>query len=356
MSMQKYMKEALILAKKGRDFVYPNPMVGCIIVKDDKVIGKGWHKVFGGDHAEINALKDAGKKAKGADLYVTLEPCNSYGKRPPCTKAIIDAGIKKVVFAVKDPNVSGSKKVFKSHGIEVASGILEKEAKLLIDKYLKHLKEKSRVTVKAAMTLDGKIATKDYDSKWITSQRSRELVHKIRAEYDAILVGYNTALKDNPFLSSHSKGKNPIRVIIDPKLKLPKKYNIFDTSIAATVIIYDESIKKIPSHLKKEGIIPAPINISKAKKDFGIIIKKLNDMSLKSILIEGGGNIISSALFSKCVDDICFFIAPKIIGGKNAVTVVEGEGVSKISQGLNLENIKCSVIGQDLMIKAKLKK
>ncbi len=205
MNGNKYMQIALDLAKKGNGRVCTNPLVGCVIVKDNKIVGKGWHQCFGGNHAEVNALIDAGKNAKSADLYVTLEPCNSYGKRSPCTLAIIKAGIKRVYYAVPDSNVSGGREILKRNNIEIHEGLLKKQSEILIRDYLKHLKSKPKVSIKAAMTLDGKIATCEYDSKWITSEKSRNFAHKMRARYDAVLVGMNTALKDNPFLTTHSK-------------------------------------------------------------------------------------------------------------------------------------------------------
>jgi diaminohydroxyphosphoribosylaminopyrimidine deaminase/5-amino-6-(5-phosphoribosylamino)uracil reductase len=354
---KRYMRTAIELAKYGKGKVYPNPLVGCVIVKDNKVIGKGWHKYFGGKHAEINALEDAGKNAKGADLYVTLEPCNSYGKRPPCTHAIIKAGIKRVFFSLHDKNVSNAKKLLKKNGIEVFSGLLKKESKILVKDYLNFLHAKPNVTVKAAMTLDGKIATYDYDSKWITSEKSRRLVHKMRSQYDAVLVGFKTALKDNPFLTSHSKKlKNPVRIVVDANLKLPKHYHLFDCSVP-TVVIYDSKIKSIPKHLSdKENIILTQIDINAAKKDFNLIIKKLNSLSLKRILIEGGSEIIASILFSKSVDDICLFVAPKIVGGRNAVSLVGGSGVDKVSKALNVRDIKIKKIGSDFLIKGRIRK
>ncbi len=350
---KKYMKTAIALAKNGEGRVYPNPMVGCVIVKNDKIAGRGWHKFFGAKHAEADALEDAGRKARGADLYVTLEPCNSHGKRPPCTKAIIEAGIKRVFVAAKDPGVSKSREVLEKNGVAVHYGILKKEAQYLIKDYLRHLKTKPQVTVKAAMTLDGKIATSKYDSKWITSEKSRSFTHALRSRYDAVLVGANTALKDNPYLTAHAKGKNPVRIVIDSKLKLPPKAHLLD-GFVPTVVIYDEKTA-IPKHFKKEYVVLAPVNIAKAKKDFKVIIGKLDDLSLKKILIEGGGNVISSALFSGVVDDICVFIAPKIIGGSNAVSVVGGKGVEKISDALKVKDMKVKKIGADLLVTGKIR-
>lgn len=353
---KKYMCMAINLAKKGKGKVYTNPLVGCVIVKDNKVVGRGWHKYFGGKHAEINALDNASKNSKNADLYVTLEPCNSYGKQPPCTLAIIKAGIKRVFFALHDKNVSGAKELLERNGIEVYEGMLKEESKVLVKEYLKFLQAKPTVTAKVAMTLDGKIATHDCDSKWITSEKSRSLVHNMRSQYDAVLVGFNTALKDNPFLTSHSKKlKNPIRVVIDSKLKLPKYYHLFDGTIP-TIVVYDSNINNTPKYLlDKEGIILASVDMNAAKKDFNVIIRELNSLSVKKILIEGGSEIISSALFSNAVDDIFFFIAPKISGGKNAVPVVGGVGVKKISESIKVKNMKVKKIGNDLLITGNLK-
>jgi diaminohydroxyphosphoribosylaminopyrimidine deaminase/5-amino-6-(5-phosphoribosylamino)uracil reductase len=351
------MQLAIGLAKKGNGKVYTNPLVGCVIVNDNKIVGKGWHRYFGGNHAEVNALIDAGKNAKDADLYVTLEPCNNYGKKPPCTLAIIKSGVKRVYYASSDSNVSGSREILEKHGIEVYGGLLEKQAIVLINGYLKHLKSKPKVSIKAAMTLDGKIATYDYDSKWITSEKSRAFVHnKMRAQYDAVLVGTNTALKDNPFLTTYSKNlKTPVRVVIDLKLKIPKSHNLFDASVP-TIVFYDSKIAKIPKYLHKEEIIPVSVDINAVKKDFNVIIKILNSLSLKRILIEGGSEIIASALFSNAVDDVYFFIAPKIIGGKTAISVVGGTGVKKISESLNIKNMKVKKIGQDLLVTGNVHK
>ncbi|MDR1401089.1 MAG: bifunctional diaminohydroxyphosphoribosylaminopyrimidine deaminase/5-amino-6-(5-phosphoribosylamino)uracil reductase RibD [Endomicrobium sp.] len=347
---RRYMEVAIGLANKGKGEVYTNPLVGCVIVKDDKIVGKGWHQYFGGNHAEINALIDAGKNAKGADLYVTLEPCDSYGKKPPCSIAIIKAGIKNVYYAMSDSNVSCGKKVLKKNGVGVFGGLLKEQAKVLIKDYLKYLKSKPKISIKVAMSLDGKIATCKYDSKWITSEKSRAFAHKMRSRYDAILVGTNTALKDNPFLNTHSKTlKSPVRVVIDSKLELPETCHLFDATIP-TIIIYDSNVVAIPSYLNKKGIILAPVNINMAKKNFATITKKLNSLSIKRILIEGGGEVIASALFSNMVDDIYFFIAPKIIGGKFAVSSVGGRGVEKICKSLPVKNMKVRKIGSDLLI------
>jgi diaminohydroxyphosphoribosylaminopyrimidine deaminase/5-amino-6-(5-phosphoribosylamino)uracil reductase len=351
----KFMKEAVSLALKGKNMVYPNPMVGALIVKDNKVIGRGWHRCFGSNHAEVNAISDAGKDLKGADLYVTLEPCNTYGKRPPCSKAIIETGIKRVFYGSADPLVKGgSAKLLESKGIEVNGGICSKETDKLIKDYLLHLKVKPKVSIKAAMTLDGKIASKDYDSKWITSQKSRDFVHSLRTKYDAVLIGSNTAIVDNPHLTSHKKGKNPIRVAILSKLNLNKNAYLLNDE-APSIIFYNEEIKSIPIYYFRENVLLAPINIKELKKDFSLVINKLKTFGIRTILIEGGSEIIASALFAKAVDDLYLFIAPKIIGGKNAVSVVGGAGFSKIQDALSVKELKVQKIDKDLLITGKLK-
>jgi diaminohydroxyphosphoribosylaminopyrimidine deaminase/5-amino-6-(5-phosphoribosylamino)uracil reductase len=348
------MQLAIKLAKRGEGKVYTNPLVGCVIVKNSRVVGKGWHKCFGGNHAEVNAIIDAGGNAYGSDMYVTLEPCNSYGKRPPCTLAIIKSGVKRVYYAIPDSNVSGSKEMLERYGVEVYSGILKKQAKELLKDYLKYLRSKPKVSVKAAMTLDGKIATCEYDSKWITSEKSRNFVHKMRAKYDAVLVGTMTAIKDNPYLDAHSKKlKSPLRVVIDSKLKVPESHHLFDASVP-TIVIYDLSISDIPEYLNREGIILVPVDIALAKRKFSVIIEKLKSLSIRRVLIEGGSEVIASALFSKTVNDIYFFIAPKIVGGKNAVPVVGGMGVKKILNSLIVKHMKARKIGRDLLITGTL--
>ncbi|MDR0977743.1 MAG: bifunctional diaminohydroxyphosphoribosylaminopyrimidine deaminase/5-amino-6-(5-phosphoribosylamino)uracil reductase RibD [Endomicrobium sp.] len=352
---EKYMNMAIELAKQAKGKVYTNPLVGCVIVKNNEVVGKGWHKYFGGNHAEVEALNDAGEDAKGADVYVTLEPCNSYGKRPPCTLALVKAGIKRVFFSLEDANVSGSREILEKNGIEVYSGLLQKESKILLQDYFKFLRTKPIVSVKAGISLDGKIATYTHDSKWITSDKSRNLVHKIRSTYDAVLIGSNTALIDNPVLTSHSKNlKNPVRVVIDSNLKIPQDYNLFDGTVP-TVIVYDSKIKDIPSHLSNgKWIILAPVDMKAAKEDFSVIIKKLNSLSLKRILIEGGSEIISSALFSNTVYDIYLFVAPKIVGGQDAISVVGGSGVKKISDALDVKKVKIKKVGNDFLITGRI--
>jgi diaminohydroxyphosphoribosylaminopyrimidine deaminase/5-amino-6-(5-phosphoribosylamino)uracil reductase len=243
----KLMDFAFNLAEKGGHNTFPNPNVGALIYKNGKIIGKGYHKFFGDFHAEIHALNQAGENAKDAAMFVTLEPCSHFGKTPPCVDAIIKAGIKKVYIGMKDPNplVSGKGiEILRQNNIEVEVGILETKAKRFYEEYSKRFAKKdSYVVLKYAMTLDGKIATSTGDSKWISSEKSRNWVHKLRSKFDGILVGVNTIIRDNPDLTSHGKGKNPVRIILDPDLEIPLVSKVIQDDLA-TVIVYSNPNKK----------------------------------------------------------------------------------------------------------------
>lgn len=352
----KYMQLVLDLAKKGQGYVFPNPMVGAILVKNNKIISKGYHKFFGADHAEAQAIKSSKIDVSGSTLYVNLEPCNNWGKCPPCVDLIIKSKIKTVICAMKDVNPLTSGKSFqklKQAGIEVINGVLEKQAKILNKDYINHIrKTKPYILVKSAVSLDGKIATSCGDSKWISNDKSRKFVHQLRTKFDAILVGTNTVLKDNPMLSSRGYGKNPIRVILDEKLKIPSNYNVVDGTIP-TIILYDENIKRIPTYFRQDCIKLVPINFNKAKKDFNVVIEKLNKMALKKIMIEGGGEINASVFKTGKVNEVMLFVAPIIVGGRNAKTFVEGDGVLNIKDSLKLKKIEIKKFGADTLFIGK---
>ena len=353
----KFMGMALDLARKGGDLVFPNPLVGCVIVKDGKITGRGYHKFFGGQHAEAVALDEAGANAAGADMYVTLEPCSSPGKQPPCAQRIAASKIKRVFYARADVNKLNAGrgiKILRAAGLEVYGGLLAARAKALNKEFIRHMtRGAARADVKFAMTLDGKIASKTFDSKWITGRRARDFAHVLRAGYDAVIVGTNTVLKDNPFLTSHGKGRNPVRVIIDENLQTPAGYNVFDGA-AVSLFVCDEKIKNIPARFKKERVIILKIDFKKFKKDFKILTRRLNEYGLKKILVEGGGETISSALFSGAASGIYAFAAPKIIGGRAAVTPVGGRGVNFIKDALKVKNMKVKKIGPDFLFTGSL--
>ncbi len=353
---KKYMQLVLNLAKKGKGLVFPNPMVGAILVKDNKIISTGFHKYFGADHAEAHAIKSSSANIKGSTLYINLEPCNNWGKCPPCVDLITKSKIKTVVCAMKDPNPLTAGKSFKKlkdAGINVINGILKKQALQLNKEYIKHIKNiKPYILVKSAVSLDGKIATEYGDSKWISNEKSRKFVHKLRTKFDAILVGTKTILNDNPILSARGYGKNPIRVILDEKLKIPSHYNVLDGTIP-TIILYDKRIKKTPKYFKKDCIKLVKIDFKKAKRNFNVIIEVLNKMALKRIMVEGGGEINASVLKTGKVDEILLFVAPIIVGGKDAKTFVEGNGVKYIKDALKFKFVKIKKFGKDIAIFAK---
>ncbi len=354
-----FMKRAIALARLGKGQVEPNPMVGAVLVKNGKVIGEGYHKKFGGPHAEIHALAAAGQNAGGATVYVTLEPCNHQGKTPPCTDALIKAGVKTVFAATYDPNprVAGAGIArLKRAGIETNIGLLASSARKLLTGYRKHVACcKPHVIVKMAMSLDGKIASRTGNSKWITGTRAREWVHVLRSKMDAVLVGIGTVLADDPELTSHGKGRNPIRVIIDKDLAIPLKSKVLNTKIAPTIVIHStENHRQKIARLIEMGVLPVFIT-NALEPYFKYVIQQLSNMSVFSILIEGGGETVAAALKAKVVDEYFQFIAPKLVGGREAKTPVEGLGITQISQAVTFKSVKYGKIGQDILVKGRIK-
>jgi diaminohydroxyphosphoribosylaminopyrimidine deaminase/5-amino-6-(5-phosphoribosylamino)uracil reductase len=352
-----FMNKAIALARKGSLRVSPNPLVGCVLVKEDKIISEGYHQYFGGPHAEINALRKAGIKARGSTMYVNLEPCCHYGKTPPCTDAIIKSGVKEVVVGMVDPNplVNGKGlKELKARGIKVKLGILREQCIKLNEPYIKYMtRGLPFVVLKSAMSVDGKIATRDGDSKWITSETSREYVKKLRSQVDAIIVGTNTVLKDNPELLSSHSGKRPIRVILDSYLRIPLDARVFNSRAPTIVATRKEADREKIERLESRGI--KVLKIPKWRKhphrglDLKYLMKELAKRGITSVFIEGGGKVNASLLEMGLVDKILFFIAPKIIGGENAITPVEGEGVNKAEEAIELKHIKVRRFGKDIL-------
>lgn len=351
------MRLALALAKKGKGKVSPNPMVGSVVVNNGTIVGKGYHEYFGGPHAEMNALREAGDKAMGSTLYVTLEPCNHFGKTPPCTESIIKAGVTRVVVAVRDPNPKMNGKSLErleEQSIEISKGILAVEARRMNAHYFKLRHDQRRqVIIKFAMSVDGKIATRRGDSKWISCETSRAFVHRLRSEMDAVIVGANTATIDDPELTSHGMGRNPVRIVIDPCLKVPLKSRLFDGT-APTIVFYTSAQRERKrSALEKEKIFAVRMKGRDGRIDFQDIIERLNNYSIFKVLIEGGGETIASALEAGVVTDVLAFISPKIIGGKNAKTPVEGSGVGEVRNAPQLLNPKITKIGTDFLLHAR---
>ncbi len=352
-----YMREALRIAAYASGRTTPNPLVGAVIVKDNRIVGQGWHRKAGTEHAEIHALHQAGELAKGADIYVTLEPCSHYGKTPPCCQAIIKAGIKRVIVAMTDPNplVAGNGlKELKAAGIEVVEGVCRDEAEKLNEVFLKWIVHKMPfVVVKTAMTLDGKIATVSGDSKWITNEKSRKFVHQLRDLYDGILVGIGTVLADNPTLTTRLDhlGKNPVRIIVDSKARIPLDSIVITDKSAHTILAVTEraSQEKIAA-LLQVGIEVIMTKEKADRVDLSDLLKILAEKNICSILVEGGSRINYSFFVEHLVDKVHCFIAPKIIGGTDAASPVGGKGTFYMKDAYQLNDITTERFDEDILI------
>lgn len=363
---KQFITRCFLLAKKALGYTSPNPIVGAVIVVpslNDKIIGEGYHTAYGKLHAEIEAINDAIKKGyknllKKSVLYVNLEPCSHYGKTPPCVDKIIDVGIKKVVCSMYDVNPIVRKKGIKKltdAGIDCKVGILEEEAKELNKFYIKWMTKKlPYVTVKVASSLDGKITTYTGDSKWITSEQARKYVYKLRTIYDAVMVGINTIIVDNPYLTSHQNGRNPVRVVVGDisKLSTRKKYNVLNND--AKTIIFTKKNKKIKYFEKYENVKIYSYN-TKLISFSSILSVLAKEHNISSVLVEGGGETNWRLIKEEMVDEIIIFFAPKIIGGKDAKTWVEGEGVKYIKDVYSLNIYNIEFLGKDLVLSTKIK-
>ena len=351
---EKYMDLALELAEKGRGYVNPNPMVGAVVVKDGEIVGKGWHKFYGGPHAEVYALDEAGAKAEGATIYVTLEPCSHFGKTPPCAEKIKKMKIKKCVIACLDPNpiVAGrGKKILEEAGIEVVVGVREKEAKELNKVFMKYITEKNPyLFLKCAITLDGKIATNERDSKWITNEKSREKVQFLRHEYMGIMVGINTLINDNPRLTARiENGINPFRIVVDPHLRTPLESNFVNMADDNKSIIITSKENEKNDKIKELENKNVKI-IYMEGFDFSVheILKKIGELKIDSVLLEGGSYLISKAFKENRIDGGEIFIAPKILGG--GLPFIDGFDFKEIKDCFHLENVKFNVYDDNISV------
>lgn len=356
-SDQKYMRRALQLAGKAVGRTSPNPMVGAVIVRNNRVIAGGYHQKAGEPHAEAIALQKAGKAARGATLYVTLEPCSHTNKRtPPCCPLIIEAGVKRVVVAMIDPNpqVSGDGiKRLRKAGIEVLPGVLGEEAKKLNEAFIKHVSAGTPfVTLKIAQTLDGKIATSSGESKWITGEDARREGHRLRNAHDAILVGINTVLKDDPSLTARIPlGRDPIRVIVDSSLRTPVTARVLKQKSPAKTII--ATVSKPDSRinaLQKAGAEVILCRSSQGRVDLKDLMKKLGKKDIMSILIEGGSEINAAALKAGIVDKVVMFLAPMLMSGVDSICSIGGVCPPKLSSARRLSDVTVKFVGKDLMV------
>lgn len=360
---EKYMRLAMQLAGNAIGRTSPNPLVGAVIVKDNRVVGCGWHRKAGTPHAEVHALNQAGELAQGADVYVTLEPCAHYGKTPPCAKALVEAKVKNVYGGLLDvnPKVAGKGfKILEDAGIHVEYGFLQDELRKQNEVFFKWIEHKKPfVVLKAAMTLDGKIATATGQSKWITNETSRAYGYKLRDIYDGIMVGINTVIEDNPMLTARvDGGKNPIRIVVDSSLKIDINANVVQDKSAKTIVATTDKADK-DKILKLQAQDVDVIVVDKDKND-KVDIEKLLDIlgqqNICSILVEGGATLSGSFVAKKLVDKVYFFIAPKIIGGKEAKTPVAGTGILNLQEALALKDIQIEKLEEDILIIGRVDK
>lgn len=366
----KFMRLALRLAQKGYGATSPNPMVGAVLVKHGAIIGRGWHRRAGRPHAEIEALLDAEKRGhspRGATLFVTLEPCCTHGRTPPCTEAIKAAGIKRVVVGAIDPNPNHAGKGFallKRAGIKVETGILARECELVNETFNHWIVNRTPfVTVKAAMTLDGKIATASGESKWITGERARAYGMKLRQGSDAILVGVNTLLADNPSLtwrpasSAKAQKESPRlrRIVLDSQARTPLEAKVVSDSFAGltTIVVTDRAPKvRVRALAQRVAVLVAPSR--EAKIDLTWLLKKLGAEQVTSLLVEGGGEVNASFLLGGMAQRVAFFYAPKILGGRAARKGVAGDGAKSLSEVVQLQAVVWRKLGEDLLLTARV--
>ena len=369
MTDHEYMQQALSLARKAKGFTSPNPCVGAVVVKDGKIVGKGFHRAAGLAHAEVEAIDDAGPEAKDAIIYVTLEPCNHFGKTPPCTHKIIKAKIKKVVLGCKDPNPNVCGKgiqYLQDNGIEVISGVLEKQAKILIEDFIWYIQNDNKpfVILKCATTLDGRIATSTGDSKWITNEKSRAHVHHIRHEADAILIGSGTLHADNPSLTSRIKGvqtKDPVRIILDTHLSIKEDAKVLTHNSnrdpnAKTIIVTGPFVsREKKALLESQGAQIIEVSLKEQRLDLNELMIKLGQMSILSLLIEGGSVVAGSVLNAGIVNKVLFFFAPKFLGGSDGIPMFEGRGPKLIKDAFELKDMNITRFDNDILVQGYLK-
>jgi diaminohydroxyphosphoribosylaminopyrimidine deaminase/5-amino-6-(5-phosphoribosylamino)uracil reductase len=354
----KYMKTALKEAAKGSGKVSPNPLVGCVIVKNGTIIGKGYHRVYGGPHAEVNAINSCCEDPAGSDMYVTLEPCSHYGKTPPCTELIILKKIKRVFIGIIDPSHHSSGKgadMLKSSGLDVFVGICEKKCREINLPFFHFIKTGlPLVTIKTASSLDGSVATDSFDSKWITCEKSRKNVHRLRSVHDAVLVGKNTAEKDDPLLTVRNcRGRNPVRIVLDETLSLDIHKKIFGNESKTFIITSIKAAKILETKYKAKGISVVRVREINGELDLKQAFGELSSYGIRSILAEGGAALSGYLLRKKLADRIILFLAPRLIG--SGVKFFTGSGFRSISESIVLEDVSFKRFGEDIKVEGSLR-
>ncbi len=361
----KFMRLALQLAKKGMGKTSPNPMVGAVVVRGETVVGRGYHHRAGEPHAEILALRQAGEKARGATLYLNLEPCDHFGRTPPCTRAILRARIKRVVAGMKDPNplVSGKGiRRLRRAGVKVDTGVLEDECRELNGPFRKYITTRTPfVILKAAVSLDGKVATRSGDSRWISGEDSRAYVHRLRSIVDAVMVGIGTILRDDPLLNVRlPEGKNlfhPLRVIVDSRLRIPFHSRVVQTAGQYRTLV---ATTRLASPSRAKRLRQTGLDLIVVRKDphggvnLKALMKELGRRGILSVLLEGGPTLNAGALQERIVDRVLMFMAPKIIGGEKAPGMVGGKGILRVRDARSVTILKTRRFGSDFMIEGEL--
>ena len=360
-----WMQRALELAARSRGRTSPNPMVGAVLVKGNQLIGEGFHAYAGSDHAEIVALREAGADAAGATLYVSLEPCCFRGRTPPCIERILEAKIARIVAACEDPNPAVSGKGFaalRARGVEVDIGVLGEEASRLNEAFFKHIRTgRPFVTLKVAASLDGKIATRTGESRWITAESARRRVHQLRNEVDAVLVGIGTVLRDDPLLTTRlgiADQRDPIRVIVDNLARLPLRAKVVNrASPAPTILAVSQMAPRSRTEaIEREGVEVILVKDSARRVSLERLMEALGKRGILSVMIEGGAEINASALREGVVDKVMVFLAPLLFGGKSTPTAVGGDGVETVGQALRLRDVRIERFEDDILIEGYLRR
>ncbi|MBI5873732.1 MAG: bifunctional diaminohydroxyphosphoribosylaminopyrimidine deaminase/5-amino-6-(5-phosphoribosylamino)uracil reductase RibD [Candidatus Omnitrophica bacterium] len=355
-----YMYQALQLAVKAKGKTLPNPLVGAVVVKNGKIIGRGFHEKAGGPHAEIRALKEAGELSRGATLFCTFEPCAHFGRTGPCVYEIIRSGIKEVYIGMVDPNPLTKGKGIKfllKHGVRVKAGFLAKEIAVVNRPFVKAMtKGLPLVTVKIAESLDGKIATRSGESKWITSAASRRYAHDCRRFFDAIMVGIQTVLKDDPGLEPPvgSKGHRLTKIIVDSGLKISLTARLLKTKQPVIVAAVKKNKAK-DEKLRRMGVEVIYTRPKNSRVDLKQVLKSLNEKEMRNVLVEGGSELVGSFLDERLADRACIFISPTLIGGREALSSVGGKGALSLSSAAKLKNIQMKKFGDDIFIEGDLR-
>lgn len=346
------MRRALELAARGRGLVEPNPMVGCVVVDDGVVVGEGWHERFGETHAEVNALRSAGDSARGATLYVTLEPCCHTGKTPPCVEAILAAGVTRVVAAMRDPFPQvdgGGVAKLEAAGVDCSVGLLGEEAKRLLRPYLKLVTTgRPWVIAKWAMSLDGKIATRTGDSQWISGEASRAAVHELRGQVDAIVVGAGTLVADDPLLTARPPGaRTPLRIVVADDRPLPLDRKLWSDGDGGAVLVAVGEGYPVADAAELEGLGAEVLRLDPAG-----LLDELGRRRLTNVLVEGGGKLLGRLFDERLVDEVHAYIAPKVFGGEAAPSPIAGLGVEGIGDAVGLSDVQVERLGEDCLLRA----